>query len=78
MISNQDMPKKLPKEDWELMPMLYIGHQKIGQKDPNGDQKKIRKKYFLLKVISNLFRLLLRLFIYYNHENAKRRLRIDA
>ena len=34
---------KLPKEDWELMPMLYIGHLKIGQKDQNGDQK-IRKK----------------------------------
>ena len=47
MISNQDMPKKLPKEDWELMPMLYIGHLKIGQKDPNGDPKKIRNKHFL-------------------------------
>ena len=46
MISNQDMPKKLPKEDWELMPMLYIGHQKIGQKDPNGDQKNQEKTIF--------------------------------
>jgi len=39
MISNQDMPKKLPKEDWKLMPIIYIGHLKIGQKDQNGDQK---------------------------------------
>ena len=43
MISNQDMPKKLLKEDWKLMPIIYIGHLKIGQKDQNGDQK-IRKK----------------------------------
>ena len=46
MISNQDMPKKLPKEDWELMPMLYIGHLKIGQKDPNGDRKNQEKTIF--------------------------------
>ena len=60
MISNQDMPKKLPKEDWKLMPMLYIGHLKIGQKDPNGDhvikkkagKKKIFKKKNCLLVIS--------------------------
>ena len=46
MISNQDMPKKLPKEDWKLMPIIYIGHLKIGQKDPNGDKKNQKKNIF--------------------------------
>ena len=46
MISNQDMPKKLLKEDWKLMPIIYIGHLKIGQKGPNGDQKKSGKNIF--------------------------------
>ena len=55
MISNQEMPKKLPKEEWELMPMLYIGHLKIGQKDPNGDhviKKKQKKRRFLKRRIA--------------------------
>ena len=37
MNSEQDMTKKLQNEEYELIPMPYIGPQKIGQKDQNGD-----------------------------------------
>ena len=65
------------------MLMLYIGHLKIGQKDPNGDHviKKIiigrKKKIFYKKnyllVISTLFRLILETFSLHNYNDGKRR-----
>ena len=73
MISNQDMPKKLQKEDWELMPMLYIGHLKIGQKDPNGDyviKKYQEKTVFLEEELPKWFQLSLDWFLRLLYNNG--------